>query len=129
MGDDTYWMDWIMNDFVTQNNHNLSFTSGNSKSNLNASLGIRQRDNVVKNAGNTNYMVRMSASQKGLNDKLILEMNVMASLMDKDWIDTGIFTGAAAYNPTFPGHRNTTTGLWDYDPNAETVVKLTTRPT
>ena len=122
MGDDTYWMDWIMNDFVTQNNHNLSFTSGNSKSNLNASLGIRQRDNVVKNAGNTNYMVRMSASQKGLNDKLILEMNVMASLMDKDWIDTGIFTGAAAYNPTFPGHRNTTTGLWDYDPNAETIT-------
>ena len=122
MGDDTYWMDWIMDDFVTQNNHNLSFTSGNSKSNLNASLGVRQRDNVIKNAGNTNYMVRMSASQKGLNDRLTLEMNVMATLMDKGWIDTGIFTGAAAYNPTFPGHRNTTTGTWDYDPNAETIT-------
>ena len=122
MGDDTYWMDWIMDDLVTQNNHNLSFTSGNSKSNLNASLGVRQRDNVVKNSENTNYMVRMSASQKGLNDRLTLEMNVMATLMDKGWIDTGIFTGAAAYNPTFPGHRNTTTGTWDYDPNAETIT-------
>ena len=30
MGDDTYWMDWIMNDMVTQNNHNLSFTAGNA---------------------------------------------------------------------------------------------------
>ena len=122
MGDDTYWMDWIMDDLVTQNNHNLSFTSGNSKSNLNASLGVRQRDNVVKNSENTNYMVRMSASQKGLNDRLTLEMNVMATLMDKGWIDTGMFTGAAAYNPTFPGHRNTTTGTWDYDPNAETIT-------
>lgn len=121
-GDDTYWMDWIMNDLVTQNNHNISFTSGNSKSNFNASLGVRQRDNVVKNAGNTNYMLRMSASQKGLNDRLTLEMNAMATFMDKDWIDTGIFTGAAAYNPTFPGHRNTETGLWDYDPNAETIT-------
>ena len=122
MGDDTYWMDWIMQDMATQNNHNLSFTSGNAKSNLNASLSVRQRDFIVRNSGNTNYMARMSATQKGLKDKLTLEMNVMASLRDMDRISWGIFTGAAAYNPTFPGHRNTTTGTWDYDPNAETIT-------
>lgn len=122
MGGNTYWMDWIMKDVALQNNHNLSYTTGNARSNFRASIGIQDRDFIVKNTNNTNYNVRMSAFQKGFDDRLTLDMKLMASLRDVNYVDGGIFTGAAAYNPTFPGERNATTGLWDYDPNAETIT-------
>lgn len=122
MGNDTNWMDWIQNKTSIQNNHNISITQGTKKGSMRASLGIQDRQGVIRNTDHTNYVARLSAQQKALNDKLLLEVSLMGSYRTMNFVDRGIFQGAATYNPTFPHQRNSETGWWDYDPNAETVT-------
>lgn len=121
-GDSTNWLDWIQNKVSLQNNHHISLTSGNAKSNMMASFGVQDRKGIVRNSDFINYTARLAAQQKALGDKLTLELNLMASLRDMKYVDRDIFAGAATYNPTFPHQRNPETGWWDYDPNAETVT-------
>jgi len=122
MGNNTNWMDWIQNKNVIQNNHNLSLTQGNDKGSMRASIGIQQRNGVIRNTDNTNYNARLNAQQKAFDGKLQFELNLMGSFRTQDFVSSGIFAGAATYNPTFPSQRNSETGWWDYDPNAETVT-------
>ena len=122
LGDNTNWIEWSQNKVVLQNNHNLSITQGNANGNMRASIGVQQRQGVVRNSDNTNYTMRLAASQKAFDGRLTLEMNLMGALRTQDFVSTGIFAGAATYNPTFPHQRNPETGWWDYDPNAETVT-------
>ena len=122
MGYNTSWIDWIENKIAFQNNHNLTLSAGNKQSTMLASVGVQDRNGIVRNTGNTNYSARLNATHKALGDKLTLEVNLMGSLRNMDYVDRGIFAGAATYNPTYPSERNKETGWWDYDPNAETVT-------
>lgn len=118
MGANTDWQDFLSNDFISQNNHNLTFTQGTAKSNMLASVGVNSKVGQVRNSDNTTYSVRFNGSQTGLGDRLKLELNVMAFYTDRHDPIAGIWTSALNYNPTFPSHRSTTTGRWDFDPNA-----------
>lgn len=117
-GESTDWIDWIQNDFVSQNNHNFTFTQGTAKSNMLASVGVNSKIGQVRNSDNTTYSVRFNGSQTGLNDRLKLELNIMAFYTDRNDPINAIWTSATTYNPTFPSSRNATTGLWDFDPNS-----------
>ncbi|MBN2864100.1 MAG: SusC/RagA family TonB-linked outer membrane protein [Bacteroidales bacterium] len=117
-GASTDWIDWIQNDFVSQNNHTLTFTQGTVKSNMLASVGVNSKVGQVRSSDNTTYSVRFNGSQTGLGDRLKLELNVMAFYTDRHAPIGAIWTSACNYNPTFPSYRNTTTGYWDFDPNA-----------
>jgi len=117
-GASTDWQDWLGNDFISQNNHNLTFTQGTAKSNMLASLGVNSKVGQIRESDNTTYSIRFNGSQTGLGDRLKLEMNVMAFYTDRHDPIGGIWTSALNYNPTFPSYRNLTTGLWDFDPNA-----------
>jgi TonB-linked SusC/RagA family outer membrane protein len=117
-GASTNWLEWIQNDFVSQNNHNLTFTQGTAESNMLASVGVNSKVGQVKNSDNTTYSIRFNSSQTGLGDKLKLELNVMAFYINRHDPIAAIWTSATNYNPTFPSYRNTTTGVWDFDPNA-----------
>lgn len=121
-GDNTVWMDWIQRKAAIQNNHNISLTQGNDKGSMRASIGVQQRQGVIRNTDSNNYVARLAAQQKALNNKLLLELNLMGSYRTENFVSTGIFAGATTYNPTFPHERNAETGWWDYDPNAETVT-------
>jgi len=121
-GDNTNWIEWIQNKMVLQNNHNISFTQGNNKSNMRASIGIRDNKGVVRGTDFKNYNARLTGQQKAFGDRLTLEINLMGAYRQMDYVDREIFQGAATYNPTFPHQRNEETGWWDYDPNAETVT-------
>ena len=117
-GASTDWQDFLSNDFISQNNHNLTFAQGTAKSNMLASVGVNSKVGQIRNSDNTTYSVRFNGSQTGLGDRLRLELNIMAFYIDRHDPIGGIWTSALNYNPTFPDHRNTTTGVWDYDPNA-----------
>jgi len=117
-GASTDWQDWLSNDFISQNSHNFTFTQGTVKSNMLASIGVNSRVGQIRNSDNTTYSVRFNGSQTGLGDMLKLELNVMAFYTDRHDPIGGIWTSALNYNPTFPSYRNTTTGMWDFDPNA-----------
>lgn len=117
-GASTNWLDWIQNDFVSQNNHTLTFTQGTAKSNMLASVGINSKVGQVKKSDNSTYSLRFNGTQTGLNDRFKIELNVMAFSTTRHDPINAIWTSALNYNPTFPSYRNTTTGMWDFDPNA-----------
>ncbi len=121
-GDATNWIEWVENKIAVQNNHYISLSAGNAKSNMMASVGVQDRKSIVRNTGHTNYSARLNATQKALGDKLTLEVNLMGSLRNLSYVSRDLFAGAATYNPTFPHERNKETGWWDYDPNAETIT-------
>ncbi len=125
LGASTDWFDWIQNKMVTQNNHHVSFSQGTSKGNMRASIGINDRNGLIRGSERTNYTARFNASQKALDNKLLIELNLSAGYRTSSRIPGSIFAGALLYNPTYPTHVNPETGSWDVDNN---VASQTTHP-
>jgi TonB-dependent starch-binding outer membrane protein SusC len=78
-GSNTDWYNILTKRGMTQN-HTISFGSGNSQSNYRASFSAILQDGLVLNSSNTNYIARIQATQKALNDKLTLTMNMNSSI-------------------------------------------------
>lgn len=125
LGASTDWFEWIQNPLVTQNQHSISISQGTSRSSMRASINVNDRTGLIRGTDNKNYNARFNASQKALNGKLNLEMNLSAGYRTSNSVGNGIWAGALIYNPTYPDHRNPTTGIWDVDNN---VASMTTHP-
>ncbi len=125
LGASTDWFEWIQNPVVTQNMHSISISQGTSKSSMRASINVNDRNGIVRGTDNKNYNARFNASQKALNGKLNLEMNLTAGYRTSNSVNNSIWQGALTYNPTYPTHRNTETGIWDVDNN---VASMMTHP-
>lgn len=121
MGYNTNWVEWIQNKVVPQNSHSISLTQGSKTSSMRASVSVIDRQGTVRGARNTNYSASFAASQAVLDNKLRFELNSRFSRNDRN-NPSYSWTGAVAYNPTFPSFRNPETGLWDLDPGATQVT-------
>jgi len=124
LGASTNWFEWIQNPIVFQNNHNISLSQGTTRSNMRASIGINDRNGLVRGTKNTNYTSRFNATQNAFNNKLKMEMNLSANYRTNHSNGSPL-AGALIYNPTYPDHRNPETGIWDIDSN---VATMTTHP-
>ncbi|MDD5714275.1 MAG: SusC/RagA family TonB-linked outer membrane protein [Bacteroidales bacterium] len=124
LGESTNWFNWVQNDFVFQNNHNLSLTQGNEKANMRASVGVNQRNGLVRGTNYDTYNFRVNATQMGLKNKLRLEFSAQGTYRESD-SKPNVWSSALVYNPTFPSWRNPSTGMWDVDPAAQS---MTTHP-
>ncbi|MFT3738656.1 MAG: TonB-dependent receptor [Breznakibacter sp.] len=78
-GSDTDWYGLLTRVGMTQN-HSLSFGGGTSKFNYRASVSAILQDGVVINSSNQNYIARVQATQKALDDKLTLSVNLNNSI-------------------------------------------------
>ena len=125
LGADTNWFDWIQNPAVTQNNHHISLSQGTRRGNMRASIGVNDRNGLVRGTDFTNYTARFITSQKALNNKLNIELGLNGGYRTANTVPGSIFAGALLYNPTYPTHRNPETGMWDVDNN---VAGQTTHP-
>lgn len=125
LGADTNWFDWIQNPMVTQNTHHLSISQGTRRGNMRASVGVNDRNGLVRGTDFTNYTARFITSQKALNDKLQIELALNGGYRTGNTVPQSIWAGALLYNPTYPTHRNPETGMWDVDRN---VAGQTTHP-
>ena len=122
-GYSTNFYEAVQNKVTTQQNHNVSLTMGNQQANMRASIGMNQREGQMIGAENMLYNMRFNGQVNTLNNKLTLELGLMASRRDSK-SPTGmqrLFTSASQYNPTFPDFRNPETGLWDQDNSAQQV--------
>ena len=122
-GFSTNFYEAVQNKVTTQQNHNVSLTMGNQQANMRASVGVNQREGLMIGAENMLYNMRFNGQVNTLNNKLTLEMGLMASRRDSK-TPTGmqrLFTSASQFNPTFPDYRNPDTGLWDKDNSAQNV--------
>ncbi|MCF0178065.1 MAG: SusC/RagA family TonB-linked outer membrane protein [Bacteroidales bacterium] len=117
LGANTDWFTWIQNPVVLQHNHNLAFSQGTKNSTMRASIGVNDRNGLVRGTKNTNYTARFNASQKAFNGILVFELNANLNYRTGRSVSNSVWQGALLYNPTYPTHPNKETGRWDVDTN------------
>ncbi len=122
-GSNTDWFDLLTRNGFTQN-HSLAFGGGANEFNYRASVTAIDQNGVVVNSNYKNYIARITATQKALDDKLTLTMNVNNSINIAAYEPNGIGNAAFSSNlvtqalvarPTDPVFN--TDGTYFRDPN------------
>lgn len=122
-GSNTDWYDLLTRNGFTQN-HSLAFGGGANEFNYRASITAIDQNGVVVNSDYKNYIARIAATQKTLDDKLTLTMNVDNSVNIAAYEPNGIGNAAFSSNlitqalvarPTDPVFN--TDGSYFRDPN------------
>jgi TonB-dependent starch-binding outer membrane protein SusC len=100
----TDWQDEISRTALTQN-HNISFGGGADKLTYFASLGLQDQEGILKNSNLKRYSGRINVSQKFLQDKVTLDLNLSASntLSERPPIES-VLGSAISTNPTYPAY-------------------------
>lgn len=93
-GSDTDWYGLLTRDGSTQN-HSLAIGGGTDDFNYRASVATILQNGIVINSDNQNYIARLQASQKALDDKLEISASVSASTRDNTGSPSSI--GRAAF--------------------------------
>lgn len=96
-------------------NHHLALSSGTPTFNYRMSAGFINSEGVVKNNNSKNYTAKLDIHQKAFNNRLIIDAGMFGSVLKQNYLFDfqKTFYSAAAFNPTYPNHRNKTTGKWD----------------
>ncbi|MFI5162840.1 MAG: SusC/RagA family TonB-linked outer membrane protein [Sphingobacteriales bacterium] len=122
-GSNTDWFDLLTRNGFTQN-HSLAFGGGANEFNYRASITAIDQNGIVVNSNYKNYIARITATQKALDDKLTLTMNVNNSVNIAAYEPNGIGNAAFSSNlvtqalvarPTDPVYD--TNGNYFRDPN------------
>lgn len=122
LGASTNWLDAVERNIGLTQNHNISLTSGSENANMRASIGVIQKQGAIKNSDMTNYTAKLDATQFAFDKKLKLELGIMGSERggQQQYDMFRFFWAAAAYNPTYPTHKNEA-GRWDEDMTASEI--------
>ncbi|GAB2698444.1 TonB-dependent receptor [Mucilaginibacter koreensis] len=122
-GSNTDWFGLLTRNGYTQN-HTLAFGGGTNSFNYRASVTAISQQGIVINSKFSNYIGRLTATQKALDDRLTLTLNLNSGTNDYTYSPTGV--GNAAYTsnlisqayvarPTDPVFN--TNGTYYVDPN------------
>ncbi len=115
-GANTDWQKEITRTAYTKN-YNLSFGGGSDKTTYYGSVGVQRQEGILKNSNLDRYTGRINVSQKLLEDRLTVDVNLNASYTDNQRppIDNSsggsapgspgsLVGGALAANPTYPAY-------------------------
>ncbi|MDH6342557.1 TonB-linked SusC/RagA family outer membrane protein [Parabacteroides sp. PFB2-12] len=104
-------------------NHRISFGGGSTDySNYRVSLGVIDQEGIIQNSEMRNYTLKMDASQMMFNNKLLMEVGMFGSKIDKRYVNDyqKTFYSAASHNPTFATTPDSD-GIWPEDLNANEI--------
>lgn len=102
LGGSTDWQEEITRTAFTQN-HNLALSGGSENLTYFASLGMQDQEGILKNSNLKRYTGRINVTQKLLNNRLRVDINLTATNAVSERPDmTGIISAALSLNPTFP---------------------------
>ena len=98
----TDWQKEITRQATTQD-HNLAFSGGTDKLTYYGSVGVQNQEGVMKNSSLKRYTGRFNASQKMLDGRLTVDMNLTASqtVNNRPPIES-VLGSALSANPTYP---------------------------
>jgi iron complex outermembrane receptor protein len=103
-GTSTDWQDVITRIAITQN-HNLTLSGGANKLTYYASFGLQNQQGIIKHNDFKRYTGRFNATQRFLEDRLIIEANMTATSTYDLRPDYGTVIGSAiSNNPTYPAY-------------------------
>ena len=100
-GYDTEWFKETTRNAIQQT-YNLSMSGGTDKTKYMASFNYRDGDGVALNTGYTQYNGRLNLSQKAINDRLTVDLNIAATQRESQKGFNEAFRYASIYNPTAP---------------------------
>jgi len=100
-GYNTDWFKQIEQTGISQV-HNLSMSGGTDKTSYRASINYRDVQGVMITTGNKQLNGRINITQKALNDKLTLDLNLGATEKTSQIGFSSAFRYASIYNPTAP---------------------------
>lgn len=98
-----------------QHNHHIAFSGGTSTSNYRVSLALMNREGVIVNEKLQNFTSNMNMTQYVFDNFLRCDLGMFGSIQkERNLVNLHkVFYSAAAFNPTFPNHKNPETGSWD----------------
>jgi iron complex outermembrane receptor protein len=103
-GGSTDWQDLVMRSAITQN-YNLSLSGGSDKLTYYASFGAQMQEGIIKNNSLDRYTGRFNATQKFLQDRLIIDANLTVSNVKNIRPPiTSIIGESLGNNPTYPAY-------------------------
>lgn len=103
-GANTDWQKEITRSAVTQN-YNLALSGGANKLTYYASFGMQRQQGIIKKNDLNRYTGRFNATQKFLNDNLIIDANLTASgTVNNRPPYSGMIGDALSNNPTYPAY-------------------------
>ena len=100
-GSSTDWFKQIEQTGISQV-HNLSMSGGTDKTSYRASINYRDVQGIEITTGNTQLNGRINITQKALNDKFTLDLNLGATEKKSQLGFNNAFRYATIYNPTAP---------------------------
>jgi iron complex outermembrane receptor protein len=100
-GGNTDWFKQIEQTAISQT-HNISMSGGTDKTSYRASVNYRDNEGIMITTGNQQLNGRINLTQKALNDKLTLDVNLGATENNKQLGHDDAFRYASIYNPTAP---------------------------
>jgi TonB-dependent starch-binding outer membrane protein SusC len=102
LGASTNWQKEISRTAYTQN-HNLAINGGADKLTYFTSLGLQNQQGVLKNSSLKRYTGRINVSQKLLEDRLSIDVNLNATFTQNENPPVESVIGSAiSINPTYP---------------------------
>lgn len=103
-GGSTDWQDEITRTAFTQN-HNLSLAGGTNRFTYYGSLGMQLQEGILKGNEIKRYTGRINLSQKLLDDRLTIEVNLSANnTVNQRPAISSLIGGAISTNPTLPAY-------------------------
>jgi len=100
-GGNTDWVKEVTRNGVTQN-HNLAFGGGTKNFNYRASLTAINQSGIIIGSGFENYIGRIQATQRGLDDKLTIDFNLNMGVLERQFNNGDRIREAAGRRPTDP---------------------------
>jgi TonB-linked SusC/RagA family outer membrane protein len=111
-GADTDWIDEVTRNAISHV-HNLSMSGGFGNTTYRASVNFRDIDGVSNVSGFQQLNGRLNLSQKALDDRLTLSMNIATTERTSNFGFNEAFRYATTYNPTAPVFLNEGDPLFD----------------
>ena len=106
-----------------QQDHHIAFYGGRDESSYRVSLGYMSREGVIVNENMRNFTSNMNMTQSLFDGFIRCDVGMFGSVQNnRNLVDEQkTFYSAAAFNPTFPNHKNGD-GSWDGVTNASQIT-------
>ena len=101
LGSKTDWNKEISRTAISQS-HNLSMSGGNNGTVYNASVNYRDNEGVAIKTGFKQVNARLNLTQRALNNKLVINLNLTTTRRVSNLGFTEAFKYATIFNPTAP---------------------------
>ena len=99
-GSSTNFLEEIINKDNLSHNHNFAMSGGTDKTNYRASLNYRNLEGISKENSREEYSLRLNMNQKGLDDRLNVQVNLATNFNNANLLGGGGWESEATKNPT-----------------------------